>query len=648
MVSTAANFATTVSSQTGLTSLTAALSSLSNSATYYWEVSATNVGGTSAWSGAWSFTTIIATPATPALAAPASGAINQPVSLSLSWGSVTGAASYSVMVSTAANFASTVSSQTGLTSLSAALSSLSNSATYYWEVSATNVGGTSAWSGAWSFTTVIPVPSAPILSLPSNNAAGQFLALTLAWGTVASASSYEVQVSLATDFSSTIIDQSGLGTASLALNGLSNSSTYYWRANASNIGGNGTWSSVWSFSTQIQLQIPLLAAWNMKSFNVVPQNDSTSVVFGTPSTFLFVKNNAGAAYCPLLGQDDIHYSVVGQGYQIYSAGQDTLNVLGTAVDYVNTPIALASGWNTIGYLPQTNDTIEHAFAAIASSVILVKNNSGHAYWPSLAIDGISVMQVGEGYKVLMSAGASFTFPTPLSGVDKRTAHGPTLLHLPDPRHYGAHANTGSNATLMAKSVLIDNKFAKDSCEIGAYDPAGNLVGAGTVIHGHACFAIWGSDPVTKKKDGCATGATITFKLWDGAQEYLLDYESAGGAEPKYAVDAVYPGNLRVNPGSLIKRFDLTNVYPNPFRGFLRISFDVPGSDGMKSQNIELNVYDMKGSLVHQIARGAYMPGHYTVSWSTGEVRGESLGSSMYIICMKAKNFDKRIKLIRVQ
>lgn len=58
---------------------------------------------------------------------------------------------------------------------------------------------------------------------------------------------------------------------------------------------------------------------------------------------------------------------------------------------------------------------------------------------------------------------------------------------------------------------------------------------------------------------------------------------------------------------------------------------------------------MKGSLVHQLLGGSnYAAGHYVVSWS-GELWGNAMvGSSMYVIQMKAANFDKRLKLFRIR
>ncbi len=103
---------------------------LANSTTCYWEVNATGDGGTGSWLNPDSFTTVMATPVAPVLVVPTSGAANQPTSLTLSWSSVAGAASYGFLVSTASGFATTIAGQSGLTVPAASIAGLADSATY--------------------------------------------------------------------------------------------------------------------------------------------------------------------------------------------------------------------------------------------------------------------------------------------------------------------------------------------------------------------------------------------------------------------------------------------------------------------------------------------------------------------------------------
>ena len=241
-VSTESGFVTPIFNSSTLTSTSQNVSGLLNYTTYYWQVNAYNGSTYGGWSSIWSFTTVIAT---PVLSSPSSGAVNQPVSLTLNWGIVPGAATYSLEVSSSATFAGTPAvNLSGITNPSQAVSGLATSTTYYWEVSATGGnGGTGAWSASWSFTTVPPVPGVPTLSTPANGASGQPLSPTLTWGTVANAASYEVQVSLSSGFSATIFDQPGLATPSEAIGPLGFATAYYWRVNAANeCGGAGAWS----------------------------------------------------------------------------------------------------------------------------------------------------------------------------------------------------------------------------------------------------------------------------------------------------------------------------------------------------------------------------------------------------------------------
>ncbi len=469
MVSTASNFATTVSSQLGLTGVSASLSGLANLTTYYWEVNAANIGGTSSWSGAWNFTTIIAAPTMPTLASPSSGTVNEPISMTMNWGSVTTAASYSVMVSTASNFATTVSNQTGLTGVSASLSGLANLTTYFWEVNAANIGGTSGWSGAWSFTTIIAAPVAPTLALPASGAIDEPVSLSLTWGTVTGAASYSLMVSTAANFTSTVSSQTGLSGGIAAVSGLASGGTYYWEVNATNIGGTSPWSTTWSFTTLVNFSLPVESGWNIISFNIRPADSNASTIFGDSAVvanqhnFILVKNLSGGVYCPTLKISDSIVVQTGMGYQLYTSLADTVRTVGSAIAAFSTPIPLLQGWNLLGYLPQTDLPINVALNGISGQVWLVKDNNGDTYWPGYGIDNIDSMIVGQGYFTYMTGAASLTY----SGVAKRTATAGTLLRLPKTTHYAKHTNTGNNASVLATLVSFGNKVAPDSCEIGA-------------------------------------------------------------------------------------------------------------------------------------------------------------------------------------
>ena len=89
------------------------------------------------------------------------------------------------------------------------------------------------------------------------------------------------------------------------------------------------------------------------------------------------------------------------------------------------------------------------------------------------------------------------------------------------------------------------------------------------------------------------------------------------------------------------------MFPNPFRDRLDVEFTVPGLTEAATRNVEIAIYDLSGRLVHRITGGAYAGGHYRVSWDAAG-SPESLSSNVYLLRMKAENFDKKITLLRVR
>ncbi|MCE1189353.1 MAG: T9SS type A sorting domain-containing protein [Ignavibacteria bacterium] len=190
-------------------------------------------------------------PDAPVLSTPANNATGQTTSLALNWNASAGATSYRVQVSTASDFSTTIVNDSTLTGTSKQVTGLANNTKYYWRVNAKNSYGTSTWSSVWNFTTAAAqtVPDAPVLSTPANNATNQSTSLTLNWNASTGAATYRVQLSTASDFSTTLVNDSTLTGTSKQISGLANNTKYYWRVNAKNAAGTSTWSSVWNFTT---------------------------------------------------------------------------------------------------------------------------------------------------------------------------------------------------------------------------------------------------------------------------------------------------------------------------------------------------------------------------------------------------------------
>ena len=99
----------------------------------------------------------------------------------------------------------------------------------------------------------------------------------------------------------------------------------------------------------------------------------------------------------------------------------------------------------IAYFPQVSDTVIHALSSIADYLTIAKDYRGNIYMPSQGIIAMPKMLPGEGYKVLINTATALAYPS--SGYFKQ---GPSegskhLLSLPQPTHYLAMLNTGSNA-----------------------------------------------------------------------------------------------------------------------------------------------------------------------------------------------------------
>ncbi|MDR3503121.1 MAG: T9SS type A sorting domain-containing protein [Legionella sp.] len=148
-------------------------------------------------------------------------------------------------------------------------------------------------------------PEAPTLVSPSDGATGVSINLSLAWNASNGATSYQLQVSTNSSFSTTRVNLSGITSTSYTINNLANDSTYYWRVNATNAGGTSVWSTVWSFTTIIAIpDAPMLASPydgatgvsinSLLKWNTSSRATSYRLQASTNSNFsIFVKDKSG-------------------------------------------------------------------------------------------------------------------------------------------------------------------------------------------------------------------------------------------------------------------------------------------------------------------------------------------------------------------
>jgi hypothetical protein len=132
-----------------------------------------------------------------------------------------------------------------------------------------------------SFSPSLAAPAPPLLVSPVNNSTGNPVSLNLVWNRSTGASTYKVQLSTDSLFSSLILNDSTVTDSVRNASGLQPLTNYWWRVSAKNAGGSSSFSSAFKFRT--------LGAPGMITGTFVPANGSvnlpTTINFRWPRAF---------------------------------------------------------------------------------------------------------------------------------------------------------------------------------------------------------------------------------------------------------------------------------------------------------------------------------------------------------------------------
>ncbi len=279
-VSTSIGFTSKVINRPGITDTTyTPPDALDSETLYFWRVKGVNSVGGGPFSQPFSFTTGASAPGAVTLLSPSDQATNVSATPTLTWEVESESDSYDLQIALTADFAAPVISAIGLTDAEFTSTALAYGTSHFWRVRGANVAGSGPWSQVFSFTTVPGGSQQVVLSSPANGAIDIGLTPLLSWSPVANAVSYALQVSLQSNFSSTVINRDAVTSTQFQTSTLDGQTKYYWRVRASNA-GSANWSQSWSFTTspgtpdQVSLLAPADKSQNVTVNTVLKWNQA--------------------------------------------------------------------------------------------------------------------------------------------------------------------------------------------------------------------------------------------------------------------------------------------------------------------------------------------------------------------------------------
>ena len=182
---------------------------------------------------------------------------------------------------------------------------------YFWRIRAINAIDTSEWqSSVFSTGANIIIPDAPTLIMPLDGSIVPRDSIMLTWSNSTPTTSYIVQYSLNSSFSSNTTLT--VYTPNTSLSNLSNNQLYYWRVRAVKGGVYSPWSSTWTFFTDncqftiIDTSITvafdrLISNAINASFQWIDCNTGTNIPNATNSSYMPVNNGS---YAVIINQNN--------------------------------------------------------------------------------------------------------------------------------------------------------------------------------------------------------------------------------------------------------------------------------------------------------------------------------------------------------
>lgn len=490
----------------------------------------------------------------------------------------------------------------------------------------------------------------PNLVSPLNNSSGLSLSVELVWLPIQNATSYNLQVSTKSDFSSIVYTYSNIIMPSRRISSLNYNTKYYWRVNATNGNNTSDWSEVWSFTTQPSASNYWQTTnWNLQNTGIqaITSNKQNHIFVCTATDGIYRSTDLGNNWQKLINGltpsnitsisidelDRIFIGTHGSGVYYSTNNGDSWNKTNLSANYINKIFALnnyifaGDGYSCTGVYRSTDmgfswTNVKSGLGSCTGNVMIMTNglvfggsgiegmykstNYGNSWTQinnGLTSTNISTMTYDNFNNIYVGTQTNIYSGMPGRGVFKSSDFGATWVNLTN----GITTSEISQLATVGNGIIFtsgagNNAIFRSTNFGNTWSQFSNGLPNNSAV-GPIC--------ITKSGYIFTSVNNIIYKIFDPLT------------------------GLNYNPYTIPFELILYQNYPNPFNPTTTISFSVPNS-----QFVMLKVYDILGREISTLVNEEKQPGNYEVKFD-----GNNLASGIYYYQIRAGQFVDTKKLV---
>jgi len=369
-----------------------------------------------------------------------------------------------------------------------------------------------------------------------------------------------------------------------------------------------------------QRTVRLVWGWNLVSTNITPEGveafDSLLTPLVEAGSLILAKDQDGNFFYPARGFNNIDDWNGLQSYWMKMTVDAEIRLAGVSMAFDH-EVPLRSGWNNVSYLPRQPVEATVALSGLGENLVIARDGSGRFYIPEYGFSDIGPMREGLGYQMNVREESVLVYH--LAGRAVSLSERYSLAQI-------------AWLQSITRTTCQHNLLVKSDLEVGthleALTTSGLVAGRGVVgVDGLAGLTLWGDDPTTTAVEGFTEGESVTI---NGAplnsQLSTLNF-----------MDGSW-GIIDVSASTAPVSFGLSETFPNPFNGELRVTFGLTSPGKML-----LRAFDLTGREVAVILSGNMESGQYRIVWQATD-----LSTGLYLLRLESAGQSSSVKVLLVK